>query len=178
MDYYTFHFCGLVRKLPLVSLGPKLKIASLNLLGDGELVEVSARALAQKLKDIDFDILVGPEVKVVSLLHVLSQILGKSQYIVCRKKIHGYMTNPITSGRRPALVLNGPDAELIRDKKVVIVDDVISTGHTLKAMKELTEQSGGNVVANAVIAKQGQGLLERIENFIFLTELPLFRTDP
>jgi len=175
MDYYTFHFCGLTRKLFIVPLGPKLRIASLNLLGDRELVEVSARALAQKIKDIDFDILVGPEVKVVSLLHVLSQILGKSRYVVCRKKIYGYMKNPITIGRHPTLVLDGPDAQFIRDKKVAVIDDVISTGRTLKVVKELVEQSGGRVVVNAVIAKQGPEPLENIKPLIFLTKLPLFR---
>lgn len=177
MDYYTFHFRGLTRKLLIVPLGPKLKIASLNLLGDRELVEVSAKALAQKIKDIDFDVLVGPEVKVVSLLHALSQILGQPRYIVCRKKIHGYMINPITSGRHPALVLDGPDAEFIRNKKVAIIDDVISTGRTLKVMKELVQENGGKVVVNAVIAKQGPEPLENIENLIFLTKLPLLKNN-
>lgn len=175
MEYYAFHFQGLSRKLPLVPLGPKLKIASLNLLGDGELVEASAKALAEKLKDIDFDILAGPEVKVVPLLHVLSQILGKPRYVVCRKKIYGYMTDPVTRGRNPTLVLNSPDAQLIQGKKVAIIDDVVSTGRTLKVMKELIEQNGGRVVVNAVIAKQGHEPLENIENLIFLTTLPLFR---
>lgn len=175
MEYYNFHFCELTRKLPIVPLGPKLKIASLNLLGDGELVDVCAKALFQKIKEIDFDILAGPEVKVVPLLQALSMALGKPRYVVCRKKIHGYMTKQISIGRHPNLVLNGPDLELIHGKKVAIIDDVVSTGRTLKVMRELVEQNQGEVALYAVIAKQGEEPLGNIKNLIFLTKLPLFK---
>ncbi len=176
MDFYTLKLCGLTRKLPIVALGPNIKIASFNLLGDAELVEATAYNLQQKVKDLDFDIIAGPEVKVVPLLHSLAKKLGHKRYIVCRKKIHGYMTNPQTLEKKPTLVLNGPDANLIKGKRVLVVDDVVSTGRTLKVMDELIEQSGGEVVANAVVLKQGTKKINGIANPIFLGKLPVFKT--
>jgi len=175
METYTLKIRGLTRKLPVVPLGPKLKIASFNLLGDGELVEAAAKALAEKLKGFEFDVLVGPEVKVVPLLQVLSRILKKPRYIVLRKKIHGYMVKPIRLGERPTLVLDGPDAEFIQGKRVAVIDDVISTGRTLEITRELVEESRGEVIVNAVILKQGENSLKDIENIIFLGKLPIFK---
>lgn len=174
MDYYTLNLFGLSRKLPLVSLGPKLKIASFNLLGDGELVNAAAEALAEKLKGLEFDILVGPEVKVVPLLQVLSQILEKPRYIVLRKKIHGYMVKPIILERHPTLVLDGRDAEFIKGKKAAIVDDVVSTGRTLKVVEKIIEESGGEVIVNVIVLKQGEEPLQEFKNLIVLGKLPLF----
>ncbi len=177
MDFYTLKLCGLTRKLPIVALGPSIKIASFNLLGDGELVEAAARALQQKIKGLEFDIIAGPEVKVVPLLHSLAKKLGHKRYIVCRKKIHGYMTNPQTLEKKPTLVLNGPDAELIKGKKVLVIDDVVSTGRTLNVMDELIKQSGGEVVANAVVLKQGTKKIKNFRNNLFLGKLPVFESD-
>ena len=176
MDHYTLEISGLTRKLPVVALGPNIKIASFNLLGDAELVEKTAKELRKKLRKLDFDAIAGPEVKVVPLLHALAKNLNHERYVVGRKKIHGYMTNPQTLDRKPTLVLNGPDAEFLRGKKVVVVDDVVSTGRTLKVMDDLITQSGGEVVANAVVLKQGTNKLEKITNPIFLGKLPVFKT--
>lgn len=172
---FSLEICGLTRHLPIVPLGPKLKIASFNLLGDGELVETTARELAKKLRQFDFDVLVGPEVKVVPLLQTLSQILKKPRYVVLRKKIHGYMVRPQKLGREPTLVIDSRDAEFLQGKKVAVIDDVISTGRTLQATRELVEQSGGEVIVNAVIFKQGGAPIKGIPDLIYLGELPLFR---
>ncbi len=175
MDYYTLKLCGLTRKLPIVSLGPKLKIASFNLLGDGELVEKVAEELEKKIKKFDFNFLVGPEVKVVPLLHILSQRLGKPRYIILRKNIMGYMVKPISNKSKPTLVLNGPDAQLLKGKKVVIVDDVVSTGRTIRVVSELMRMTGAEVVGAVAVLKQGEKQEELEIPFSFLGTLPLFR---
>jgi adenine phosphoribosyltransferase len=175
MNYYPLKICGLTRKLPIVALGPKLSIASFNLLGDGELVEKLAAALARKLKKTDFDYLVGPEVKVVPLLQALSKKTGKPRYVVLRKHIMGYMVKPISDKTKPNLVLNGSDAILLKGKKVVIVDDVISTGRTFKVVRELMRLVNAEVVGAVAVLKQGVEQ-EKFEIPLFsLGTLPLFR---
>lgn len=174
MKYYDLQIAGLKRKLPIVALGPKVKVASFNLLGDREMVEVLAGELVKKLKDIKFDYLVGPEVKVVPLLHELSKRLKKDKYIVCRKEIHAYMQSPIKTFQKPGLVLNGSDAELIKRKKVVIVDDVVSSGRTLYIVEELMKITEAEVVAKVAVFKQGKRLHEKQKDLIYLKTLPVF----
>lgn len=176
MDYYTLKLCGLTRKLPIVSLGPKLKIASFNLLGDGELVEAVAKDLAKELKKIEFDYLVGPEVKVVPLLQTLAKRIDKPRYVILRKNIMGYMTKPMTNKSKPNLVLNGPDAELLKGKKVVIVDDVVSTGRTIRVAREIIKMANAETVGAVAVFKQGEKEEEVEIPFSFLGTLPLFGT--
>ncbi|MCG2686327.1 adenine phosphoribosyltransferase [Candidatus Parcubacteria bacterium] len=175
MEYYTLKLCGVTRRLPIVSLGPKLKIASFNLLGDSELVVKAAEALEKKIKDLDFDYLVGPEVKVVPLLQILAQRLGKPRYIILRKHIMGYMTKPVSNKSKPNLVLNGPDAEILQGRKVIIVDDVISTGRTIRVVKELMSLAGAEVIGIAAVLKQGEVQEEIDMPFVFLGTLPVFQ---
>lgn len=166
--------CGLKRELPIVKLGPKLSIASFNLLGDTQMVEKVSQKLLDKMKKFDFDFLVGPEVKVVPLIYQMSQYLDHRRYIIARKKIMGYMTKPERMEGKKTLVLNGPDARRLKGKKVVLVDDVISTGRTIGVMRQLLEKVNCQVVAVAVVLKQG-GLEEKINlPFIYLGTLPLF----
>ncbi|NIT03835.1 adenine phosphoribosyltransferase [Candidatus Saccharibacteria bacterium] len=176
MKYYTLKLCGLTRKLPIVSLGPKLKIASFNLLGDGELVEAVAKDLAKELKKYEFDYLVGPEVKVVPLLQALAKKTKEPRYVILRKNIMGYMTKPMTNKSKPSLVLNGPDAKLLKGKKVVMVDDVISTGRTIRVARELLKMAGAEVVGMVAVLKQGEKEKEIDVPFSFLGILPLFGT--
>lgn len=176
MDYYNLKICGLTRKLPIVSLGPKLKIASFNLLGDGELVEAVAKDLAKEIRKHDFDYLVGPEVKVVPLLQELSKRLKKPRYIILRKNIMGYMTKPMTNKTKPTLVLNGPDAALLKRKKVVIVDDVVSTGRTIRVAKEIMEMAGAKVMGAVAVFEQGEKEKNIEVPFSHLGTLPLFGT--
>ena len=178
MEYYDLKLLGLVRKLPLVSISPKIKIASFNLLGDVELVEKIADEFCQRLKNVDFDFLVGPEVKVVPLIQSLSGKLGKARYIVLRKNIMGYMVSPLTSNSQPKLVLNGSDAELLTGKKVVIIDDVVSTGRTLKVLYELASELGAEIVGAYAVLKQGtEPLSDEVKDLVFLGNLPLFKND-
>lgn len=174
MDYYTLKINGLTRKLPLVTLGAKIKVASFNLLGDQELVDKLARILVSKFKGIDFDYLVGPEVKVVPLLHELTHILKKKRYVVCRKEIHGYMVSPIKTSFQPGLVIDGNDAKMLKGKKVIIIDDVVTSGQTISAVEELMKKSGAKVAAKFAVFKQGDRLQKFQEKLIFLYSLPVF----
>jgi adenine phosphoribosyltransferase len=174
MDFYTITIGDQKKDLPIVALGPKIKVASLNLLGERKLVETISQELVPKLADIEFDYLVGPEVKVVPLLHELSKALGKDRYIVCRKQIHGYMVSPISSRMKPGLVLDGKDARDLRGKKVVVVDDVVSSGRTMRIVDDLIQIVGAQIVAHVAVFKQGDIQDEYLKNLIFLGELPVF----
>lgn len=174
MNFYELRIGSLVRKLPVVFIAPKVGVASMNLLGDRELVEYVAKRLFKKVKSLDFDFLVGPEVKVVPLLQELSKILRKDRYVVLRKEIHGYMISPIKSKLSPGLILDGFDASLIKGKKVVIVDDVVSSGHTLRVVEDLIKTVSAKVVARISIFCQGDKAIKEIPDLIYLHKLPIF----
>lgn len=176
MNYYLLKIGTIERKLPIVSLGKGISIASFNLLGDSEMVGVIAIKMIKKLSKINFDFLVGPEVKVVPLLHEISRILGKKRYVVCRKNIHGYMVSPVISHNKPGLILDGNDATLLRGKNVVVVDDVVSSGLTMRVADELIESVGGRVVAHAAVFKQGERNDDFFKNLICLGMLPVFKS--
>jgi adenine phosphoribosyltransferase len=167
---------GVRRELPIVQVGPNVAVALLNLLGDTELTEAAAEALARKLPP-GVEVLVTPEVKAVPLAHALSRITGLP-YVVARKTEKPYMINPvsrqvlsITTGKPQLLVLDGADVPLIRGRKVAIVDDVVSTGSTLKGLRELIEDVGGEVVAVLAVFTEGTPR----QDVIALGHLPLFQ---
>ncbi|KHG66353.1 adenine phosphoribosyltransferase [Thermus sp. 2.9] len=169
---------GVKRELPIVRVGPDVAVALLNLLGDTELTEAAAEALAKRLPP-EVETLVTPEVKAVPLAHALSRITGKP-YVVARKTEKPYMINPvsrqvlsITTGKPQLLVLDGADVPLIRGKKVAIVDDVVSTGSTLSGLRELIEGVGGQVVAVLAVFTEGTPR----QDVIALGHLPLFKPE-
>jgi adenine phosphoribosyltransferase len=174
MNTYALKIGQIERNLPIVSLTPKVKVASFNLLGDTELVEVLATKLLKKIKNIDFDFLVGPEVKVVPLLQALSQLTKKRRYVVCRKQIHGYMVSPIKTGYKDSLVINGEDVKLIKGKKVIIVDDVVTTGRTIYIVEKLMEMAEAKVVGKVALFKQGERLHKSHHDLVYLRRLPVF----
>jgi adenine phosphoribosyltransferase len=176
MNYYSLKLLGLERKLPIVSLSPKLKIASFNLLGDRELINLAARSLVNKVSKIKFDYLVGPELKVVPLLHEMANILKQPRYFVCRKGIMGYMVDPVVSKQKPNLVLDGSDARHLKGKRVVIVDDVVSTGRTIRVLKGLMQEVGAAVEAVATVLRQGNEIDPELTDLISLGNLPLFKS--
>lgn len=176
MKYYRLEIDGLVRELPVVSLTPKIKVASVNLLGDIEMVEVIAKKLVKRLEKYDFDNLVGPEVKVVPLLHEISRIMGKPNYVVCRKQIYGYMVKPIKTRLKPGLVLDGSDAKVIEGKRVIVIDDVVSSGRTLRVVGELMDLVDAEVVTNLAVFKQGDIQEGLPKKFIFIEKLPIFKS--
>ena len=175
MEYYSLKFGNLERKLPIISLTPKIKIASFNLLGDAEFVRVSADKISKILSDVDFDCLVGPEVKVVPVLQELSGILKHKRYVIFRKGITGYMVSPVKSQKLPGLFLDGNDAKYLDGKKVVVIDDVVTTGKTLNSVGKFLAELGATVVLYVTIFAQEGSDDELPENFVSLASLPVFK---
>ena len=176
MDYYEIEYKGISRKLPIIAISPKIKVASVNLLGDTELVEAVSEILQGKIQDINFDTLVGPEVKVVPLLHDLSKRLGKKRYVICRKQIHGYMVKPVFTRLKPSLVLDGQDARYLKDKKVIVVDDVVSSGRTMRMVEDLMNMVGAQVVAHLAVFKQGDIQDTIFKDLVVMDDLPIFKS--
>lgn len=177
--YYELEVNGLRRRLPIIRVADDLWIASFVMLGDVELVNFCARALADRISDLEFDYLVGPEAKVLPLLHALSTCLGVARYIVCRKSVKAYMQNPltvevksITTTERQRLVIDGDDVERIRGRKVVIVDDVVSTGGTFESLERIMHAAGAEVVGRVCVLKEGDSYGK---DLIYLKDLPVFR---
>lgn len=177
-DMYSVEIAGLKRDLRLFEIKPGLKIAILNILGDTELVQACARKLAEKLQDTQYDVLVTAEAKSIPLAHALSVETNKP-YVVLRKTYKPYMgaalqaeTLSITTGQPQILILDEKDVEMMKGKKVVVVDDVISTGSTLQGMRMILDKAGSSVVAEAAIFTEGDRA--KWENIIALGHLPLF----
>ena len=177
-ETYAIEIAGLKRKLPLFEIKPGLRIAILNILGDTELVQASARALARKIKDIKYDLLVTAEAKSIPLAHALS-VATKKPYVILRKMYKPYMgaaltteTLSITTGQPQLLVLDEKDIPRVKNKKVILVDDVISTGSTLQGMKMLMEKAGAEVVLEAAIFTEGERAQWR--HIMALGHLPIF----
>lgn len=177
MKTFEIDIKGLKRVLPIVAVAEDLKIASFDILGDTELVTYLAPLLAEKLPEIDY--IVTAEAKGIPLIHEISKVLKMDKYIVARKSIKPYMQNPlikkvtsITTQKEQTLCLDGKDADLLHGKRVAIIDDVISTGESVRALEELLEGAGANVIAKAALLAEGSAA-ERTD-IIFLEELPLF----
>jgi len=177
-ETYAIEIAGLKRELRLFEIKPGLRIAILNILGDTELAQACARELSQKLKDTEYDVLVTAEAKSIPLAHALS-VETKKPYIVLRKSYKPYMgdalkaeTLSITTGQPQVLILDQKDRELIKGKKVVILDDVISTGSTLQGMRMILDKADATVAAEAAILTEG----DRAQwmHIIALGHLPLF----
>ena len=175
---YAVEIAGLKRDLRLFEIKPGLKIAILNILGDTELVQAAARELAKKLQDREYDLLVTAEAKSIPLAHAVS-VETRKPYVVLRKSYKPYMgdalqaeTLSITTGQPQVLILDQKDRELIKGKKVVILDDVISTGSTLQGMRMILDKAGAAVAAEAAILTEG----DRAQwmHIIALGHLPLF----
>jgi adenine phosphoribosyltransferase len=177
-DTYPVDINGVHRELPLFEVKPGLRIAVLNILGDTELVEAAATGLAEKLKAINYDLLVTAEAKSIPLIHALS-VRTRKPYIVLRKSYKPYMgetiqaeTLSITTGQPQTLHLDEKDRALVMGKKVVLVDDVISTGSTLQGMRLVLDKAGARVVAESAIFTEGERA--QWERIVALGHLPVF----
>jgi adenine phosphoribosyltransferase len=179
-DYETYPVvvAGVHRDLRLFEIKPGVKIAIINILGDTELVEAASAELAPKLASYSPDVLVTAEAKSIPLAHVLS-VRMKLPYIVLRKSYKPYMgvalqseTLSITTGKPQTLFLDEKDHELIRGKRVVLVDDVISTGSTLQGMRLIMSKANAQVVAEAAIFTEGDRA--QWTNVIALGHLPVW----
>ncbi|MEW6567335.1 MAG: phosphoribosyltransferase family protein [Chloroflexota bacterium] len=178
-DTYPVEIAGLRRELPLFEVAPGLRIAVLNILGDTELVQACAVAMARRLTGLSYDLLVTAEAKSIPLVHALS-VATEKRYIVLRKLYKPYMgdtihveTHSITTGKPQTLYLDEKDRNLARGKRVVLLDDVVSTGSTLNGMRQVMELAGATVVAEAAVFTEGDpGQWPQV---IALGHLPLFK---
>jgi len=177
-ETYPIEIAGVRRQLPLFEVQPGIKIAVLNILGDTELVQACAEALAEKLEQLDYEVLVTAEAKSIPLAHALAVESGKP-YIVLRKVYKPYMgetiqaeTVSITTGKPQSLYLDEKDRQLLAGKRVLLLDDVISTGSTLEGMQRVIEQTQAEVVAEAAILTEGDK--ERWSHILSLGHIPVF----
>jgi adenine phosphoribosyltransferase len=177
-DVYPVEVAGVKRNLPLFEVKPGLKIAVLNILGDTELVEAAAEALAARLAPLHYDLLVTAEAKSIPLAHAVS-VRTRKPYVVLRKSHKPYMghaieaeTLSITTGAPQTLYLDEKDRSLVAGKRVVLTDDVISTGSTLQGMRLVMSKAGAEVVAECAIFTEGERA--QWENIVALGHLPVF----
>jgi adenine phosphoribosyltransferase len=177
-DTYPVEIAGLKRELRLFEVAPGLRIAVLNILGDTEFVQVCASELAKKLDGAAYDVLVTAEAKSIPLAYALSVEVHKP-YVVLRKIYKPYMgvalsaeTLSITTGQPQMLYLDEKDHDLLKDKRVVLLDDVISTGSTLQGMRLVMDKAGAQVVLEAGIFTEGERAQWR--HIVSLGHLPVF----
>lgn len=175
METYKMTIAGLERELPIFKLNDELSIAAFIMFGDAEITVASARELLKKVPD--FDYILTPEAKSIPLAHEMSRQSGK-KYFVARKGEKVYMGNSfsvevksITTKKVQKLYLGELDVEEMKGKNVLIVDDVISTGESLIAVKKLAEEAGANIVASCAVLAEGEAA--KREDIIFLEPLPL-----
>lgn len=175
-EFYTMKIAGLERSLRKFPVNDKLDIAAFILFGDTEITVASATELLKKVPD--FDVILTPEAKSIPLAYEMSRQSGKP-YIVARKGVKVYMGDPlcvsvrsITTNKLQELYLGDSDVEFIKGKKVLIVDDVISTGESLIAVRKLVSEAGGIEAASCAVLAEGDAA-ER-DDIVFLEPLPLF----
>lgn len=176
-ETYTVEVAGITRHLPLFEVAPGVRIAIFNMLGDTIVVKATAAALAELLKETAADVLVTAEAKGIPLIYEMSALMGLP-YMVLRKSYKSYMGNAlsvetvsITTGKPQTLYMDEKDSDFIKNKKVILVDDVISTGSTLKGMEKLVNQTGGQIVKTATVFTEGDADWSHI---VALGNLPVF----
>ena len=168
---------GVERDLPLCPINDDLYIGAFILFGDVELTEKSAEALYAKAPE--HDVMITAESKGIPLIHAMCRISGKNRYVLARKSVKLYMSNvvscvtkSITTGDVQTLYIDGADAEYMKGKRVLIVDDVISTGGSLKSLENLVRQAGGEIVGKMAILAEGDAIGRT--DITYLEPLPLF----
>ena len=178
--YYRMAVAGLERDLPICPLNEKLSIAGFVIFGDQELPVACARDLLAKAPEYDY--ILTAEAKGIPLAHEMARQAGDAKYILARKGPKLYMrdifsvtVNSITTAKEQKLFLDGADAALMKGKRILIVDDVISTGESLKALEALAEKAGGEICGRMAILAEGDAI-DR-QDIIYLEPLPLFNAD-
>lgn len=176
MKTYTLNVAGLTRELPICPINDKLDIAAFIMFSDVELTVKCAEELLKKCPE--FDVILTAESKGIPLGYEMARQSGK-KYIVARKSLKLYMTEPIkvevksiTTAAAQTLYLSKEDAEALSGKRVLIADDVISTGESLLALEALCKKAGGDIAAKSAVLAEGDAA-DR-EDIIFLEKLPLF----
>ena len=178
--YYKMNVAGCTRYLPICPVTDKLYIAGFVIFGDQELTVECARELLQRAPAYDY--IITAEAKGIPLAHEMARQTGNSKYILARKGPKLYMRDlfevdvrSITTAKEQHLYLDGADAALMKGKRILIVDDVISTGESLKALEALVEQAGGIICGRMAILAEGEA--QKRKDLIYLEKLPLFNPD-
>ncbi len=174
---YKMKVAGVERDLPLCPISDTLNIGAFVLFGDVELTEKCAEELCKRAPE--HDVMITAESKGIPLIHAMSRIMGENRYVLARKSVKLYMkdvlkcvTKSITTEAEQVLYIDGADAEYMKGKRVLIVDDVISTGGSLHSLENLVEQAGGTIVGKMTILAEGDAAGRK--DITYLEELPLF----
>lgn len=174
---YTVEVAGLTRSFPLFEVAPGVRIAIFNMLGDTYVVKAAAAALAERLRHVPADVLVTAEAKSIPLIYEMSALMGLP-YVVLRKAYKSYMgdalsaeTISITTGSPQTLFLDEKDHRLIAGKRVILVDDVVSTGSTLEGMRQVMHKAGAHVSQVAAVFTEGD---QDWSHVVALGNLPVF----
>ena len=178
--YYRMKVAGLERDLPICKVTDSLYIAGFVIFGDPELTVACARELLKKAPEYDY--IITAEAKGIPLAHEMARQAGDPKYILARKAPKLYMTDvfsstvkSITTAKEQTLYLDGADAKLMKGKKILIVDDVISTGESLSALETLVAEAGGIVCGRMAILAEGDA--QDRADLTYLEKLPLFHPD-
>ena len=176
--YHELNISGCKRRLPILNINDTLAIAAFVMLGDVELTEICSDELLKKVP-AETQVIMTAATKGIPLAAGLARRLGFPRYVVARKSIKAYMDDPlcvedesITTAGKQRLYLMREDAELMRGKNVLLVDDVISTGGSMHAMQELVEMAGGKICGEMAVLAEGPAA--KRDDIIFLAPLPLF----
>ena len=177
---YPMNIAGLDRELPLCRLTDDLMIGAFVIFGDVELTVACARALLEKAPE--FDYMVAPEAKAIPLIYEMARQSGRNDYFLVRKKKKAYMdgvfevdVHSITTEGTQKLYMDGADARKMKGKRILIIDDVISTGESLRAVETLVKEAGGIVAGRMAILAEGEA--KDRKDIIYLEPLPLFNGD-
>ena len=180
MMYHTMQIAGLSRELPICKVSEDLYIGAFVIFGDVELTEHCAAALLKKAPAYDY--LITAEAKGIPLVHEMARQSGQNKYLLARKAPKLYMNktleiavHSITTAKEQRLYLDGNDAALMKGKRILIVDDVISTGESLMALERLVEAAGGEVCGRMAILAEGDA--QTRDDIIYLEKLPVFHAD-
>ena len=175
--YYRMNIAGLDRDLPICPLNENLMIAGFVIFGDPELTTACAKELLDKAPEYDY--MITAESKGIPLVHEMARLAGNQKYFLARKTPKLYMTGvfevtvrSITTAKEQKLYLDAADAELMKGKKILIIDDVISTGESLKALEELVTRAGGEICGKMTILAEGDA--QERPDIVYLEKLPLF----
>lgn len=177
---YEIDIAGLRRELPLCKVSDDLTIGAFVIFGD---VELTVHCAAELLKRApDYDYLIAPEAKAIPLVYEMARQSGAEKYFLARKKAKAYMTgvfkvslHSITTAGEQTLVLDTLDAEMICGKRMLLIDDVISTGESLRALETLVNKAGGIIAGRMAILAEGDAAYR--SDIISLARLPLFNAD-